>query len=90
MSVDFHMTFSMSLFRPLASTNEQVFLGVPDLTIVQNPHACCKNAHVQIMNTIKLWNLPGTSHCAHFAAPSEILTPPTGLTQIPHRHLIRQ
>jgi hypothetical protein len=75
---------------PLQGTNEQVFLGVPDLTIVQNPHACCKNAHVQIMKTITLWNLPGTRYCAHFAAPSEILTHPTGLTQIPHRHLIRQ
>jgi hypothetical protein len=33
----------LPLFRPLERHNGQVFLGLPDLTIVQNPHAQCAN-----------------------------------------------
>jgi hypothetical protein len=33
----------LPLFRPLKRHNGQIFLGLPDLTIVQNPHAQCAN-----------------------------------------------
>lgn len=57
----------LPLFRPLKRHNGQVFLGLPDLTIVQNPHAHSVNhmPNVQIMKTIMLWNVLGTTgHCS--------------------------
>jgi hypothetical protein len=38
----------LPLFSPLTRHNGQVFLGLPGLTIVQNPHAHCAN-HEKIM-----------------------------------------
>jgi hypothetical protein len=65
----FMWRFLCLFLLPLQSTNEQVFLDLPHLTIVQNPHACCKNLHVQIMKTITLWNLPGTKSLCSFCCP---------------------
>lgn len=43
------------------------------LTIVpKKPHFYCARIHMpivlRIMKAITLWNVPGTSHCAHFSA----------------------
>jgi hypothetical protein len=46
--------------------------GLPLFTIVQKTHISIvqesPHAIVQIMKAITLWNVPGTSHCAHFSA----------------------
>jgi len=68
----------LPLFSPLTRHNGQVFLGLPGLTIVQNPHAHCAN-HEKIM----LWGMLGTGHRVPVFLPVWKLW----VAQIPHRHL---
>ncbi len=69
----------LPFFSPLTSHNRQVFLGLPGLNIVQNPHAHCAN-HEKHYVMRCAWYRP---LCACFAACSEALGCPNS-SQAPH------
>ncbi len=72
----------LPLLSPLTRHNEQLFSGLPEVSVVQNPHAHCAN----YQNHYVMERVVYRPICS-FRYPFGSLVCPTMLAHISHRHL---